>query len=254
MWKDLESLGLVRRARQADRTTSGRGWPTDRTQERSGTGIVRRGVTSIDSRTCGAIGCNHRFQVIGWCTCDSGPDFVSEQHPGAAVRTLQLRLVTADESHEPPLDLAEAAHAEGGFGYIPFSRDKARRVLVRALAEERRHLIAVADLRGRPEWFVLRLARKPSRRSGRPARGASRLAVLGWKWWVVTHPTLAGWIFRGGRRLLAVLALKLSENVFIGRADLSGLKRASRRPCAVHMVSITLQEIRYVQFFPRRKV
>jgi hypothetical protein len=85
---------------------------------------------------------------------DSGPEAASQPPSGRAVRALQLGLVTSDENHEPLLDLAEAAHAEGRFGCIPFSREKARRVLMQALAEERRHLTAVAAVRGRPGGLV----------------------------------------------------------------------------------------------------
>lgn len=50
--------------------------------------------------------------------------------------------------------LAEAAHRESRFGYIPFDREKTRRVVEQALAEDRRHLIAVAEVRGQVEGFV----------------------------------------------------------------------------------------------------
>lgn len=72
-----------------------------------------------------------------------------------AATKLSYRLITRDSpNHEALLDLVQAAHEESRFGYIPFSRDKARRVMVQALTEGARHLIAVAEIRGRPEGFV----------------------------------------------------------------------------------------------------
>lgn len=74
--------------------------------------------------------------------------------PPPAAKALTLRLVRPQDDHDSFLDLAEAAHRESRFGDIPFSRDKARRVLTRALAEGPRHLVAVAEVRGWPEGFV----------------------------------------------------------------------------------------------------
>ena len=72
----------------------------------------------------------------------------------AGGRRLILRLVRPDEDHEPLLDLFERAHQETRFNYIPFSRDKARRLLRQVMAEDARHLVAVAEGGGKPEGFV----------------------------------------------------------------------------------------------------
>jgi GNAT superfamily N-acetyltransferase len=72
----------------------------------------------------------------------------------AGARKLVLRLVRPDEDHEPLLDLFERAHQETRFNYIPFSRDKARRLLRQVMAEDARHLVAVAEVGGKPEGFV----------------------------------------------------------------------------------------------------
>lgn len=72
----------------------------------------------------------------------------------AGGRRLVLRLVRPDEDHEPLLDLFERAHQETRFNYIPFSRDKARRLLRQVMAEDARHLVAVAEVGGEPEGFV----------------------------------------------------------------------------------------------------
>jgi hypothetical protein len=71
-----------------------------------------------------------------------------------AARALSFRLVKPDDDHEALLDLVAAGHAESRFGYIPFSRDKARRLLEQALAGGSRHLVAVAEVRGWPQGFV----------------------------------------------------------------------------------------------------
>jgi hypothetical protein len=73
---------------------------------------------------------------------------------GVGPRRLVLGLVRPDEDHEPLLDLFERAHRETRFNYIPFSRDKARRLLRQVMAEDARHLVAVADVGGKPEGFV----------------------------------------------------------------------------------------------------
>jgi hypothetical protein len=73
---------------------------------------------------------------------------------GAEDRRLVLRLVRSDEDPEPLLDLFEKAHQETRFNYIPFSRDKARRLLRQVMAEDARHLVAVAEVGGKPEGFV----------------------------------------------------------------------------------------------------
>jgi len=73
---------------------------------------------------------------------------------GAGDRKLVLRLVRPDEDPEPLLDLFEQAHQETRFNYIPFSRDKARRLLSQVMAEDARHLLAVAEVGGKPEGFL----------------------------------------------------------------------------------------------------
>lgn len=73
---------------------------------------------------------------------------------GAGSRRLVLRLVRPDEDPEPLLDLFEKAHQETRFSYIPFSRDKARRLLRQVMAEDAQHLVAVAEVGGKPEGFV----------------------------------------------------------------------------------------------------
>lgn len=73
---------------------------------------------------------------------------------GAGDRKLVLRLVRPDEDPEPLLDLFEMAHQETRFNYIPFSRDKARRLLRQVMAEDTRHLVAVAEVGEKPEGFV----------------------------------------------------------------------------------------------------
>ncbi len=78
----------------------------------------------------------------------------ASENTSAAAKTLLFRLVKPDDNHEALLDLAAVGHGESRFGYIPFSRDKARKILGQALAEEKRHLIAVAEVRGRAEGFV----------------------------------------------------------------------------------------------------
>jgi hypothetical protein len=72
----------------------------------------------------------------------------------AGGRRLVLRLVRPSEDHEPLLDLFESAHQETRFNYIPFSRDKARRLLRQVMAEDARHLVVVAAVGGKPEGFV----------------------------------------------------------------------------------------------------
>ena len=67
---------------------------------------------------------------------------------------LTFRLVRMGEGLEPALTLAEAAHRESRFGYIPFDREKTRRVVEQALAQDRRHLISVVEVGGRVEGFV----------------------------------------------------------------------------------------------------
>lgn len=73
---------------------------------------------------------------------------------------LAFRLVRAGEVVATALVLADAAHRESRFGYIPLDREKTRRVVEQALAEDRRHLIAVAEVRGRLEGFVFASARE----------------------------------------------------------------------------------------------
>jgi GNAT superfamily N-acetyltransferase len=72
----------------------------------------------------------------------------------AGARRLVLRLVRSGKDHEPLLDLFERAHRETRFHYIPFSRDKARRLLRQVMAEDARHLVAVAEVGRKPEGFV----------------------------------------------------------------------------------------------------
>jgi hypothetical protein len=52
------------------------------------------------------------------------------------------------------LNLCEAAHRETRFGDIPFSPMKTRKLLAQALANKKRHLLAVAEVKGRPVGFV----------------------------------------------------------------------------------------------------
>jgi hypothetical protein len=73
---------------------------------------------------------------------------------GAGARRLVLRLVRSDEDPEALIDLFERAHQETRFNYIPFSRDKARRLLRQVMAEDARHLVALAEVGGKPEGFV----------------------------------------------------------------------------------------------------
>jgi len=72
----------------------------------------------------------------------------------AGARRLVLRLVRPDEDHEPLLDLFERAHQETRFNYIPFSRDKAKRLMRQTMAEDARHLVAAAEVGGKPEGFI----------------------------------------------------------------------------------------------------
>jgi len=72
----------------------------------------------------------------------------------AGARRLVFRLVRPVENHEPLLDLFERAHHETRFNYIPFSRDKARRLLCQVMSEDARHMIAAAEVGGTPEGFI----------------------------------------------------------------------------------------------------
>ena len=72
----------------------------------------------------------------------------------APAKSLSFRLVDLTYPSDALLDLVEAAHRESRFGDIPFSRDKARRLLDAALTQGAHHLIAVAEVRGRPQGFV----------------------------------------------------------------------------------------------------
>ncbi|NJN35799.1 MAG: hypothetical protein HC794_00595 [Nitrospiraceae bacterium] len=74
--------------------------------------------------------------------------------PARAAGALVFRLVRVGENFGPLLDLFEAAHRETRFGDIPFSRDKALTLLLQVLAEDTRHLLAVAEVNGRPEGVV----------------------------------------------------------------------------------------------------
>jgi hypothetical protein len=82
------------------------------------------------------------------------PVSARDERPGATTRALSFRLVMPDDDHEALLDLVAVGHAESRFGYIPFSRDKARKLLEQALAGGSRHLVAVAEVHGRPQGFV----------------------------------------------------------------------------------------------------
>lgn len=71
-----------------------------------------------------------------------------------AYRALTLRRVELCDEGDPLLTLVQRAHEESRFAYALFSRRKARRVLVQALTEGPRHLVMVAEYRGRPQGFV----------------------------------------------------------------------------------------------------
>ena len=73
----------------------------------------------------------------------------------SAATKLSYRLITRDSpNHEALLDFVQAAHDESRFGNIPFSHNKARRILSQALAEEKRNLIVVVEIKGQTEGFV----------------------------------------------------------------------------------------------------
>lgn len=85
---------------------------------------------------------------------ESAAETVDRTVPARAAGALVFRLVRVGENFGPLLDLFEAAHRETRFGYIPFSRDKALTLLLQVLAEDKRHLLAVAEVNGRPEGVV----------------------------------------------------------------------------------------------------
>lgn len=70
-------------------------------------------------------------------------------------QSLSFRRMAQGDDLEPLLDLVEVGHKESRFGYIPFSREKARKIGGRALADPARNLLIVAELRDRPVGFLL---------------------------------------------------------------------------------------------------
>ena len=75
---------------------------------------------------------------------------------GAAstARSLSFRRLSAGDDLEPLLDLVEIGHKESRFGYIPFSREKARRIGERALSDPLHHLLFVVERRSNPLGFI----------------------------------------------------------------------------------------------------
>jgi len=63
--------------------------------------------------------------------------------------------VVSDRADIPKIvDLAREAHAESRFGYIPFRADKVRKIAERAIADEKRHAVMLAEKDGAPVGFA----------------------------------------------------------------------------------------------------
>jgi hypothetical protein len=118
---------------------------------KSGIGVAPVEGDEAHGRAPGAAG-GIRFNLAGRLARGAGG--MDAPTAGRPPRALSFRRMARGDDLEPLLDLVETGHKESRFGYIPFSRDKARKIGERALADPARNLLIVAELRGRPVGFL----------------------------------------------------------------------------------------------------
>lgn len=67
---------------------------------------------------------------------------------------LSFRLASSDSDLPAIARLAQEAHGESRFGYIPFNPDKIRKIARAAFKDQKRHAVMIADRRGQAVGFV----------------------------------------------------------------------------------------------------
>ncbi|WP_208352883.1 GNAT family N-acetyltransferase [Pseudaestuariivita rosea] len=67
---------------------------------------------------------------------------------------MSFRLVNSEADLPHIVDLAKEAHEESRFGYIPFSPEKVRKIALRALKDQKRHAVIIAEKNERAIGFA----------------------------------------------------------------------------------------------------
>lgn len=93
-------------------------------------------------------------ETLNGCVAPEAGEALGRSSEPGKTRSLSFRRMKAGDDLERLLDLVEVGHKESRFGYIPFSREKARKIGERALSDPARNLLIVAELRGRPVGFL----------------------------------------------------------------------------------------------------